>query len=77
MSEDIISAKDFQIKNLQNQIMDLEKEKDSLLKRLDNVVYFSIVSIDMFEKSRKKVLSAARGEIERSPMKAEEGVKDG
>ena len=66
---DIVEVKDFQIKNLQNQLADAKKQIEILSTRLDNTVYFSVLACDLFEKSRRAIQSAARGEIEKPVLR--------
>lgn len=53
-----------------------KKEIESLKARLENVVYFSLLAADMWEKSRRNVMAAMRGELVKPKLRLAADVEN-
>lgn len=71
MAEDILSAKEFQIKSLQDHIMRLEKEKADLELRLAYAKFWVRVSMDS---SRQRILEALDRTIDPPVLRLPEDI---
>ena len=78
MSEEnpTMSAKDLQIKILQDQLAEKNKIIEGYERRLDNVIYFTILFTDMIEKSRRTIQAAAQGTVEKPVLRLSEETKE-
>ncbi len=63
MSDEIIEATAFKIKNLERMLADRDKEIERLLKERDNVKYFALVGYE-------RTLKAINGELEKPILRS-------
>jgi len=71
-SPDDISAKDVQNAMLKSENERLKEEINQLNIRIENVTYYTTLSYDLVEKSRKAIISALRGELGRPTLRLNE-----